>query len=161
MEQGENYTKLKEKEIFALQSKKTDYTFATNGQSIHEEEEQTFGWRSTQKRKRKKPKEAKSQSQQPLLGPRRPRPSKFVARRLRWGYRGRTAVTVHCRTLPTLRSSLVPSSSKMRANLLRCLEWVRRIRAINVKVSKGTYFLSYLCICNLLQFVRKYRIAIS
>jgi hypothetical protein len=43
MEQGENYTKLKEKEIFALQSKKTDYTFATNGQSIHEEEEQTFG----------------------------------------------------------------------------------------------------------------------
>ena len=44
MEQGENYTKLKEKEIFALQSKKTDYTFATNvAQSIHEEEEQTFG----------------------------------------------------------------------------------------------------------------------
>ena len=94
------------------------------------------------KGKEKKSKGEKSQSQQPLLGPRRPRPSKFVARRLRWGYKGRTAVTVHCRTLPTLRSSLVPSSSKMRANLLRCLEKVRRIRAINVvKVSKCTYFL--------------------
>ena len=96
---------------------------------------QTYGWRSTQKKeKNKKTEEEKSQSQQPLLGPRRPRPWKFVARRLRWGYKGQKAVTVHCRTLPTLRSSLVPSSSKMRANLLRCLEWVRRIRAINVKV---------------------------
>ena len=35
------------------------------------------------KGKEKKPEEEKSQSQQPLLGPRRPRPSKFVARRLR------------------------------------------------------------------------------
>ena len=35
------------------------------------------------KGKEKKNEEEKSQSQQPLLGPRRPRPSKFVARRLR------------------------------------------------------------------------------
>ena len=32
---------------------------------------------------KEKNQEEKSQSQQPLLGPRRPRPSKFVARRLR------------------------------------------------------------------------------
>ena len=35
------------------------------------------------KGKEKKNEEEKSQSQQPLLGPRRPRPSKFVAKRLR------------------------------------------------------------------------------